>query len=105
MENDQMANLLARMFAPLGMLERGNINLENRPVVRNPDGSISTERSISIGDKGQEVLIPTIIDGKAVSPEEAMNYYRATGEHLGKFKDVPSADRVASWIHGRKIQE
>jgi hypothetical protein len=93
------------MFAPLGILERGNINLENRPIVRNPDGSISTERSISINDRGQEVLIPTVVDGKVVSPEEAVNYYRATGEHLGKFKDVPSADRVAEWIHSRKVQE
>jgi hypothetical protein len=100
-----LRDLQARLFAPLGILEPGNIKLEGRPIIHNPDGTISSERSFSIGEEGKEVLIPKIVDGKELTPQEAIAHYKKTGEHMGKFKDVPSADRVAEWIHGRKMQE
>lgn len=78
----------------------GNINLNNRPVVKNPDGSISTVRSISFQDKdGKEVLIPTVINGKIVSDDEAINYYYKTGEHLGKFNSIEDANNYAIQLH------
>ena len=81
-------------------LTPGNIDLNNRPVVKNADGSISTVRSITITeDNGIAVLIPTVVGGKVVDDDAAYDHYRKTGEHLGKFKDIASADVYAEKLH------
>lgn len=84
----------------------GNIDLANRPVVRNPDGKISTVRSIVVGtDKGQ-VVIPTVArDGSGIlSDDDAFQQFRDTGEHLGVFADIPSAEAYASRLSGEQDQ-
>jgi len=84
-----------------GLTEPGNIDLLNRPRVKNADGSISTVRSMSVGIDGQTVLIPTVAaDGSRIlSNEEAIAQYQATGQHLGKFEDTASADQYAQALH------
>lgn len=84
--------------------EFGNVNLNNRPVLQNDDGSISTVNSISFNDDGIEVLVPTIgydADGKPyqMSEQEAIDHYYKTGEHLGKFNSVDEANRFAERLH------
>jgi len=87
----------------------GNIDLYDRPVYRNEDGSISTVDSVSFGtDDGREVLVPTIgrdAEGNAVrwTNEEAWQHYLDTGEHLGIFNSVDDATEYAQSLH--KSQE
>ena len=84
---------------------RGNIDLYNRPQYRQPDGSISTVNSISIGDEnGKEILIPTIgrdAQGRPVqwTDDQAIDHYYKTGENLGKFNSIEEADRYAEDLH------
>ena len=85
-----------------GRYGKGNIDLNNRKVVHNSDGSISTERSFSVNIDGKEVLLPTVINGKIVSEEEAIRHYEKTGEYLGKFNTVKEADEYAQKLHERQ---
>lgn len=84
----------------------GNIDLNNRPIYHNEDGSISTVRSMSFwdDDEQKEILVPTVAtdkNGKAVllTDDEAINRYYETGEYLGKFNDYKEADRYAEQLH------
>lgn len=84
---------------------KGNINLASRPICKNTDGSVSSERSMSFNEDGQEIIIPTIRteNGKRVdmTPQEAIEWYHKTGEHLGKYGSVEEADQAAERIHNR----
>lgn len=85
-----------------GLMVPGNINLFDRPQVRNPDGSVSTVRSMSFGRNGQEILIPTVHpSGYVMSDQDAIRHYDQTGQHLGIFKDPRMATAYAEWLHNQ----
>ncbi|MER9685916.1 hypothetical protein [Mesorhizobium sp. M0139] len=87
-----------------GMLQQGNIDLEHRPVVNNPDGSYSTVRSMSFGNDSGEVLVPTVSpDGKVLPDRDAMDLYGKTKQTLGVFDTPEHADMYAGALH--KAQE
>lgn len=103
---------------PRGLVEAGNIPIDNRPTVHNADGSHSSEYSVSFADdKGREVLVPTVVGGKFLTPDgkkppegspaektmfkAAWDHYLQTGEHLGKFDNPDNADAYASKLHSR----
>ena len=101
-----------------GLVEPGNLDITNRPVVQNDDGTRSTEYSYSFEDeKGREVLVPTVVNGKFLTadgkkPKEgsakekamfkrAEEHYEKTGEHLGIFSNSKDADAYAEKLHNR----
>jgi len=67
-------------------LEIGNINL----------GNVSGTDFILVTEDDQEVLIPAEIGGKAVTEQEAVDHYKETGEHLGKFSSTDEAVAYAN---------
>ena len=108
-ESGQPAKQPVFMVAPgslatSGMVKVGNIDLNARPTVKNEDGSVSTVRSMSIGVDGKEVLIPTVVEGKVVSNEEAIAHFKKTGEHLGMFDSPEAANAYAEVLHKQQEQ-
>lgn len=92
--------------APVGLVEKGNIDLTKRPQVKNADGSVSTVRSMSFEEDGREILVPTVSpDGRLLSDDEAINLYRQTGQHLGMFKTGKEADAYAEALHQQQERE
>ena len=83
-----------------GMRAEGNVDLTNRPQVRNADGSVSSVRSASFGMDEGEILVPTVSeDGRILSDDEALDQYRKTGRHLGIFDTPEHATSYADALH------
>lgn len=82
------------------VVEPGTIDIFNRPVVHNADGTISTVRSISVAlEKGLAALLPTVINGAVVSNDDAIRHYLQTHEHLGIFGSEGVAEAYAQLLH------
>jgi hypothetical protein len=100
LEEDPRAAHIDDLQEAPGLVERGNVDLTNRPRVKNADGSISTVRSASFNLDGREVLLPTVSDdGRILSDDEAVTQYLKTGKHLGKFDTPASATAYAGRLH------
>lgn len=93
-----LATSLMQLAVP-GLVQPGNIDLSNRPAVKNADGTVSTVRSIGVGFNGREVLIPTVVNGRVVSNTQAIRHFLSTGEHLGIFETPSDADAFAARLH------
>jgi len=59
---------------------------------------------MSFEEDGREVLIPTVINGKRLTENQAIQYYRKTGQHLGKFDSPKNADAYAVDLHNRQAE-
>lgn len=108
-----MADSLASLFVPAPMpnplrqAERGrfydpfgNIIDTTRPVIHNPDGSVSTERTLTemftTPNGEQWVNYPSIVDGQQLSPEAATEaLFAGRNAPVGTFADLPTAEQAA----------
>lgn len=88
-------------FGIKGRTGEGNIDLFNRKPYVYEDGSVATVESISFRDEdeGKEILIPTIVDGKRLTEDEAIEHYYNSGEYLGKFDTVEEANEYGERLH------
>jgi len=88
-------------FKPsVNAIHAGNLPTDIRNKVTNPDGTISTVRTMSIGVDGGEVLIPTVVGGRVLSDQDAIAHYRSTGENFGTFRTPDEATTYAKQLHG-----
>ena len=90
-----------------GMVEPGNIKgagVFDRKILKNKDGSYSTTSSISIGTDKGETLIPTVVNGKRLTVEQAIKHFEKTGEHLGIFDTPDNADAYAEALHNAQAK-
>ena len=99
-----MGALLSKLL-PGKMIEPGNIDLNNRPVVPNGEG-YSTVRSKSFNMDGKEVLLPTVsAEQGLMTDEQAIQRYKDTGEHLGKFSSARAATKYALALHEAQAKQ
>ena len=99
-----MPTAQATQMAEGGLVTPGNIDVSKLPAVRNPDGTVSTVRSMSVNIDGKEVLIPTVINGRVVSEEEAIQSYLKTGRHLGMFSSPEAATAYGKSLSAQEAQ-
>lgn len=87
-----------------GLEKIGNLDLLHRKVAHLKNGEIATVRSASIGVDGKEILIPTVINGIAVSLKQAIEHWRKTGENLGTFDNAKDANTYAIKLHKEQAE-
>ncbi len=104
----QPAAMSRKRQKPVEPIIPGNLPMGIRQQVKNPDGSISTVRTISIGTDQGEVVIPTVIGGRVVSDEEAIRHFEQTGENFGIFRTIQDASTFAKELsrsHGEGLKK
>lgn len=91
---------------PMGPVIPGNLDPWRRPILNNPDGSISTTRSMSFGTDKGETLVPTVVDDHNLMQfvrknpyQQAMDHYNQTGQSFGSFGTPMAADAYAQYLH------
>jgi len=116
---------LAGQLIP-GMLQRGNIDVNHRPGIKNDDGSSSSifSMTVPVGKDGSPqawgspgvtgyALVPSIANGKFLTAngkmpdksgmsqleDAATAYYGQTRQHLGTFKSAEEANAYAGKTH------
>lgn len=91
-------------FRDYGATEPATLDVRHRPYVANGDG-VSTVYSMNVNLDGKETLIPLVsLDGRIMSPDEAIDEYYRTGQHLGKYKNVRDAERAGEAIHQDQVR-
>lgn len=77
-------------------------NRGNRPIdtsrarIENPDGSFSTERTITVESDGKHFLIPTIVGGRQLSEDAAIKAWRdGKNKAVGEYDTAAEAERQA----------
>ena len=91
-----------------GLLVKGNIDINNRPSVKNPAGGTSSVYSTSFRIEADgrfyEVLVPRVVNNKVVSKAQAERHYYRTKRHLGIFDTPAHATNYAIRLHRQQAK-
>lgn len=86
-----------------GLLIKGNIDINNRPAVKNPNGGISSVFSaifgITIDGRQVYVVLPRVVGTRIVSNTQAFQHFMKTKRHLGIFDTLSHAKSYAHRLH------
>ena len=63
--------------------------------IKNEDGSVSTERTITIEADGKYINIPTIKNGVQMTPKEAIREAMSNTTHYPTFDTIEEAETAA----------
>lgn len=64
----------------------------NRPYYIDDFGGMRSEYKMGFNDNGKETLIPTVVNGRQLTEDQAINNYFRTGLHMGKYNSVDDAE-------------
>jgi hypothetical protein len=67
----------------------------NRPGYIDSENGRRTEYKMGVNIDGKETLLPTVVGGKQLTEDEAINRYYKTGLHMGKFNTPQEADHAS----------
>lgn len=89
-----------------GLLIKGNIDINNRPSVKNPRGGTSSVYSASFQTEVDghlvEVLVPRVVGGRIVTARQGFLHFLKTGKHLGIFDTPMHATMYARRLHNQQ---
>ncbi len=73
------------------------------PNVRNPDGSVSNVKTITVESDGKHYVIPSMVDGKQLSGDEAWKVARSKGlEKYPVFDTAEKALKASKELHDKQ---
>lgn len=76
------------------------------PMVKNEDGSESNVLLTGMNHNGREYVIPTMVDGRKLTPQDAFRIAKKRGlENYPNFSSVEEADKWARENHGSIDEE
>jgi len=83
-----------------GLVERGTLDPYNRTRVPRPGGGYETmlTRGIEL-DGGRIAIIPSVVGGRELTREQAIEHFRQTYEHFGIFDSREAADAYDKALH------
>ena len=67
----------------------------NRPSYIDESGNTRSEYKMGINVNGKETLIPSVVGGRQLTKDQAVDRYRSTGLHMGQFNTPKEADYAA----------
>lgn len=102
MREKQFGSQMDQMIAKIQELQGGALDSfgnsidTTRQKIQNQDGSFSTEKTIGIEADGKFINIPTIVNGKELSKEDAITAFRmGINKPVGVFASQEEADSAA----------
>lgn len=86
--------------------EAPTIDISSLRPAEMPNGFMESIRPITFEHNGMYVVIPTVNEmGEILSDSQAIEKYLKSGGHIGKFGDSRSADRYASLLKEKDVEQ